>query len=179
MIGLKKPMHIFLTGGIQVGKTTVIRRFLKLSGLAADGFITFWEAHSGGIRKLYLSPFCSDMPPAKKHIIAHHDGQRLFLPENISDVFNELGGEILDASGKRDIIIMDELGFMESDATVFHEAVMRHILGKTPILGVIKPMRSGFLDGIRSHPNVAVKEVTPETRDVALEHVLKQFSAVR
>ena len=167
-------MHIFLTGDIQVGKTTIIRRFLSQSGLSADGFMTYWEFESCDVQNLYLSSYSADSRPAERHLIAHDSGQQLVLPENMTSVFDAHGSDILANSGKRDVIVMDELGFLESKAAAFQQAVMRHISGNVPVLGVIKPRQTEFLDGIRAHPNVTVREVTAENRDAILVWLLEQ-----
>jgi nucleoside-triphosphatase THEP1 len=49
---------------------------------------------------------------------------------------------------------------------------MRHISGNVPILGVIKSSRTEFLDAIRTHPKVIIREVTTENRDEILQWLL-------
>ena len=167
-------MHIFLTGNIQVGKTTIIRRFLSQSGLTADGFMTYWEPDGDGCRSLYLSGYSTDLRPAERHLIARDLGKRVSLAENMAAVFDTQGVKILNDSGKRSFIVMDEIGFMESKAAAFQSAVMRRISGEIPVLGVIKPLQTEFLYAIRAHPNVEVREVTTENRDAVLTRLLSQ-----
>jgi nucleoside-triphosphatase len=93
------------------------------------------------------------------------------------NVFDVCGNKILLNSGRHDIIVMDEIGFLESASVSFQQSVMRHISGNVPILGVIKPMRTEFLDTIRAHPNVEIREVTAENRDDVLTWVLGQMNA--
>ena len=162
-------MHIFLTGEKQVGKSTIIRRYLELTGISADGFVTFWESDGSGAGGLYLSRYSPDSVPPENHLIAVKGARRLAPVEGYTRVFDVFGREILDNSGKRGLVVMDELGFLESEAQDFQRAVMRHIDGGVPILGVIRPKRTGFLDGVRAHPNVVIREVTPENRDEVLE----------
>jgi len=165
-------MHIFLTGGIQVGKTTLIKKYLSQSGNAADGFMTYWEPTGNGGRSLYLSPFSTDAHSVSRLHIAYDCESGLVPEEGMTDVFDVHGTEILNASGRRGVIVMDELGFLESKAAVFQQAVLRHISGSVPILGVIKPIKTKFLDVIRSHPGVVVREITPDNRDAALDWLL-------
>jgi len=165
--------HIFLSGEKQVGKTTIIRELLSRTGLTADGFITFWELGSDHGGQLYLSPFFTGLSCEEKYLIVDRDKQQRALPEKIMRVFNEKGCEILDNSGKRDVIVMDEIGFFESKAIGFQKSILRHISGDVPILGVIKPAQTDFLDKIRSHPKVEVLEVTEENRNKNLEWILE------
>ena len=167
-------MHIFLTGNIQVGKTTIIRSFLSQSGLNADGVMTYWEPDGDGCRSLYLSGYSMDSRPAERYLIARDLGKRVSFAENMVPVFDTQGVKILNESGKRGIIVLDELGFMESKAEAFQIAVMRRISGEIPILGVIKPLQTEFLYKIRAHPNVEVCEVTTENRDAVLTRLLSQ-----
>ena len=164
-------MHIFLTGDIQVGKSTVIRKFLSMSGLSADGFMTYWEQDGANARSLYLSSYSPGTPAVEKYLVARNTGKD-FLPANVVDVFDVKGAAILEGSGKTDVIVMDELGFLESKAIVFHEAVMRRISGSVPVIGVIKPVRTDWLDTIRAHPGVEVHIVTIENRDDVLKELL-------
>jgi nucleoside-triphosphatase len=167
-------MHIFLTGEIQVGKTTIIRNFLSQSNLAADGFITYWEPQTDANRTLYISSYSTDVQSVKRHLVTCCVEHKLSRTQNMVEAFDIHGTEILRNSGKLDIIVMDELGFMESKAKIFQNAVMQHISGVIPILGVIKPIKNTFLDAIRSHSNVKVCEVTEDNRDAVLAWLLKQ-----
>ena len=170
-------MHIFLTGEIQVGKTTVIRNFLSQIDLSADGFITYWEPAFGVDRMLYLSPYSTDVQSVKRYLVTsdyEHKLSRTEKIEKIVSVFDTHGTEILRNSGKLDVIVMDELGFMESKAKNFQNVVMQHISGVVPILGVIKPAQTEFLNAIRSHSSVKICEVTVDNRDAVLAWLLKQ-----
>jgi len=170
----KGKMHILLTGEIQVGKSTIIQRFLSQSGLAADGFLTYWDEDDGGGKSLFLSPYAADLHNVERRLITKGGGYGRFHADALKNVFDEYGCEVLDKSGKQDIIIMDELGFLESNATKFHWAVMRHISGDVPILGVIKPARTKFLNDIRARKNVVIRDVTVENRDEVLKWVAEQ-----
>jgi len=167
-------MHIFLTGEIQVGKTTIIRSFFSQCGLSADGFITYWEPAHGEDRMLYLSPYSMDVQSVEKHFVTRYFEHKLSRTKNIEHVFDIHGTELLKNSGKKSVIVMDELGFMESKAKIFQNAVMQHISGVIPIVGVIKPAQTEFLNAIRSHSNVKVCEVTVDNRDSVLAWLLKQ-----
>ena len=169
-------MHIFLTGEKQVGKSTIIKKYLAKSGKSADGYITYWTPEVNDkqdLQDLRLAPFNTGLQRVKSHIVAQRNDGRMIKPENIAGVFDLHGCDILSKSGKKDLIIMDELGFLEAEAIVFQGAVMRLIDSSKPILGVIKPIRSEFLDKIRAHPNVELVEVTVENRDEVLNQLLK------
>ena len=168
-------MHIFLTGEVQVGKSTVIKNILSQSGLSADGFMTYWETESDGSQSLHISPYSPQTQTAERHLVTVRGmvGKPLVTKE-VTDVFDKRGAEILGASGKRDIIVMDELGFLESEALNFQEIVLGHLGKYVPVLGVIKPARTKFLDTVRSHPAAAIYEVTGQNRDKLTALLIKE-----
>ena len=172
-------VHIFLTGDIQVGKSTIIRRFLEQTRLPADGFVTYWERDSRdqgtakpdseGSRSLWLSPYSKDLQTVNRYLLLREVAGSLTAREDAICVFSEQGRRILKESGRKSIIIMDELGFLESKSAEFQQAVMEHLAGDVPVLGVIKPVNTEFLDGIRAHPGVLTYEVTAENREAAFQ----------
>jgi nucleoside-triphosphatase len=189
-------MHIFLTGEKRAGKSVTIRKFLSQSGKTADGFLTYWKEHNDSTRTLYLSPAShiiltnlltpsqsqsqSQIPENDKnfpaYILSVDDGRGLSFSEKTLEVFETYGVDILNNSGNNDLIIMDELGFLETKAPLFREKVMQKIEDNIPILGVIKASKTEFLEAIRYHPKVTVKEVTEDNRNEVLKWLLSKES---
>jgi nucleoside-triphosphatase THEP1 len=151
--------HIFLTGALQIGKSTAIRRFLADEKIDADGFETFWEGGRGSKGALFMRAFsvpenAGGIAPAK---------ERLTLA-----VFNTLGVSLVRGSGTQTgtrLTIMDELGFREEGAALFKDAVFERLQREPPVLGVVRDIASPFLDAIRALSNVNVVRVTRENRD--------------
>ena len=149
-------MHVLLTGQVQVGKTTALTRFLEKFGVTADGYRTYWR----DCDILLIAPY--GLPDGA--IVAattKENGQR----SPVLEAFDVFGAELVENSGKKDIIVFDELGRLETGAVHFTSAVLKKFDGNIPILGVIKPEHNSFLDSIRSKPNVKVIEVTTANRD--------------
>jgi nucleoside-triphosphatase len=115
------------------------------------------------------------MQQTDRRLVLKDSGSGALIREAATDVFDGFGCEILAACGKRDIIVMDELGFLESKAAAFRRGVMKFICGDVPILGVIKPAQIDFLDEVRSHPKVEVHEVTLENRESVYEFLLERL----
>jgi nucleoside-triphosphatase len=87
-------------------------------------------------------------------------------PEVYSDRFNSLGSEFIkEARDTARIIIMDECGNLENNATVFQNELLYTLDGATPVLGVIKQSAAGWVDKIRGHPNVTIIPVDKSNRD--------------
>jgi nucleoside-triphosphatase len=167
-------MHIFLTGEKRVGKTTTLKAFLSRTGATADGFVTYWEKHGDKERRLYLARYGADPKRDERYLVAPDEGDGLKFTEDTIKTFDIHGSEILGDSGKNEYIIMDELGFLETKSPAFRQMVMHFISGDVPILGVLKSSRTEFLDAIRAHPKVIVREVTAENRDKVLQWLLAQ-----
>jgi nucleoside-triphosphatase len=152
-------MHILLTGESKVGKTTLKSNFLSQSGYSADGFLTFWEERGHEGRRLFLA--------------AYDLHEKYLLNVDNQKTFDTAGVRILEDSGRHDIIVMDELGVLASEALKFQESVFKRLDGNVPILGVIKPAQTEFLDKVRAHPNVKVIEVSVKNRDAVLKDLLE------
>jgi nucleoside-triphosphatase len=155
--------HIFLTGEIQVGKSTAIRAFLAKSRLSADGFLTH-IVRSDGNGALHLARFDTERGETDDVVAARFVDLTVGF-EIFGEVFNTQGAEFVETSGQRDLIIMDELGTMEADSPLFISAVLAKLDGTAPILGVLKKREHQFLDAVKNHRNVEVIMVDEHNRD--------------
>ena len=165
--------HVFLTGDTRLGKTTLLNALLALHpAWRVGGFRTY--LYQNGV---YLAP--ADAPQDKDGLPdAPRDEQsRVGLrgkpPVAFPAAFDALGASLLSPAGK-DVLLMDELGFLERDAQRFQCAVLHALDGSAPVLGVLKPLRTPFLDRVRAHPDVRVLAVTRENRDELMQTVLSQ-----
>ena len=165
--------NILLTGEIQVGKSTIINKICSLFGDSAQGFHTIAFANDEpDTDSLFILPYHINEPSFDDKPFAIRNKksrERFAFPE----VFDKCGVEILSEAKdnpKTKLIIMDELGFFENDAKLFQEKVIECLSGKLPVLGVIKPRSTEFLDRIRNLSNVNVITVNEENRDkISLE----------
>jgi len=150
-----------------VGKSTLLNRILDNYPLKTGGFRTlpFENGHIG--RGFYLAA-SDEVPvanPKPERIIAlRAENGRL---QQFTGVFETLGVAILSRclANIPDLIIMDELGFIENEALNFQELVFRCLDLPALVLGVIKPLSTPFLDCIRARRDVATFTVTPANRE--------------
>lgn len=163
--------HLFLTGEIQIGKSTALKRFFDISHVRADGFLTSF-ASRGEERELYIYRFDTLDGESEGWLAVKIDSRGANI---VPEAFNVYGADIIRASGRHGMIIMDELGVFEECAPEFKAAVFEKLDGDTPVLGVVKKREAPFLDAVRAHPNVEVVEVTSENRDMIPELLLKRF----
>jgi len=171
--------HLFLTGDRRTGKSALIRAFLLRSGLSADGFMTYWEGDDDGGRCLFLSEYDTDPSRSgRRFVVARRpagDGS-LVAPDAVA--FDTHGARIVAASGRRDVTVMDELGFLESGAAGFQAAVLARLAAPIPVIGVLRARHTPFLDVVVSRPDVRVVAVTAENRGTVVDALMAAWSPV-
>ena len=156
-------MHILLTGRVQVGKSTALNRYIKSRGISADGYRTYWHDPD----TLFIAPYGASDPGRTAAVTVN------FKRVPITETFDGYGASLVRSCGKKQLIVFDELGRLETHSQLFTSAVLRKFDGSVPILGVIKPEHNAFLDAIRAKPNVITIEVTEENRDFIPDEIGK------
>lgn len=166
--------HIFLTGSVQCGKSTVITRVLEAWNGAVGGFRTgFGPDRACPERLLYLwsaaEPACYDSDHA---VVKFFNG---CAPEAIPGRFDALGTACL--TGTPTLWVMDECGRLERDALTFQQAILEKLERDTPVLGVVREGFPGWTKTIADHPNVELITVTEGNRDALPERILEKLRA--
>lgn len=168
-------MNLFLTGNIQIGKSTVLKKALQAltaeTNLRLGGFYTF---HIPDCRDVFMAEYGAEPIIDDAHRIATWQGNAM-LPHE--EVFNQLGVKLLTKAEWADWIIMDELGFLEKNATAFQEKVFQCLRGKTPCAGVLRKGIVPWQKPIYQIPDLKIFEVTLENREslpTEFFHLLRQ-----
>ncbi len=151
-------MIIFLTGDKQTGKSTRIQQMIadlkaQKPDLKIGGFYT--KADGEDIRMI------SAGNPDKSFIV----GKRKIC--GYEEAFNTGGVALLNGPETRnaDLIIMDELGWMESGAAEFSKAVLSTLdyasEKNIAVFGVLrKDCNSDLINSIKNRPDVQIKSVS-------------------
>lgn len=161
--------HIFLTGEVGTGKSTLLRRLVEAHAWNLGGFASLWLPEQTG-RALWLTPYGAD--PRTGWVAAREDGQgRTVFPEAF-----DCAARLLTAAPGTDWLIADELGIFERNSPAFQQAVLAALDGDVPMLGVIKPKHTAFLDAVRAHPAVRLYTVTPENRETLFAQLNRKLS---
>lgn len=162
-------MHYFLTGDIRIGKSTIIQEIVRAFPKKVGGFRSVIGNYtSDGSSDIFLLPVDGTEKDCNPKNRAVHRDFPANTYESFPEIFNRVGGSLLEEAKQCSLIIMDELGFMESEAFDFQEKVMEILDGDIPVLGVIKPKKTPFLDRVRSHPGVCIFGVIPDNREDVL-----------
>lgn len=166
--------HILITGNAGIGKSTLIKKLLKELQKPVYGFVTLKMAEPG--KETW--PFY--MFPA-----AQNEAERMCTEENLlgirgakkehrPEVFDTLGVELIRSAEPDGILLMDELGFMESDAERFQSAVLEALHGSIPVIASVKNKPGvPFLDAVRACPGAVIYTVTRENRDMLPDEIIK------
>lgn len=174
-------MHIFLTGERRIGKSTILDRVIKLSKAQLLGF----QTRPSFDPKACLTGFVlQDLTGGTSAVIGSLTDAGLWVghPEVFDDIgvravsFDKESLEDWQRRGHFVLLIMDELGFFEQDASCFQEQVFRCLdQERIPVLGVLKRKRTPFLDAVSTHPKVSLFCVEEANREVLPEVVLQRI----
>ncbi|MGI6193486.1 MAG: nucleoside-triphosphatase [Christensenellales bacterium] len=155
-------MHLFVTGEIGAGKSTILKKILQKDGRIPYGFLTEKGPATPSGREIFLRPATG----GEGKVIARCVSETSF--ETDVETLETFGVALLSNVPDGALVLMDELGFLESRAPSFCEQVLRMLDRNVTVLGAIKPLALPFLNAVRNHPKVRVITVTPKNRDAAL-----------
>lgn len=165
--------HLFLTGNVRVGKSTILRALLARAELPAGGFQTFFgpELPDGGADVYMIGAMEKRDRLRPENVVAHWISRGKFTA--YPEAFNRIGAALLKGAESYPFILMDELGFMESQALDFQKAVLSCLNEDIPVLGVVKPLQTPFLERVQNHKNVRLLWTTKENRDRVFQQAFR------
>jgi len=170
MKGVFLMKNLFLTGKINIGKTTVLNSIVEKLNIENNkicGFSTKAFLENGKVKGFYINPvkYYLEIPKFDERIIGYTDDEGRWV--SVPETFDNFGVEILDycLKSKFELIIMDELGFFESKAYTFQKKVYEVIESNKKVLGIVKPQRTIFMNSIKERKDVIVVEITEQNRD--------------
>lgn len=161
--------HLFLTGARQVGKSTLLRRFIEEERLACTGLETQALFLNGERRGFTLHGRVGLPPYENDCVCCVRVGERRSVP--VLPVFEENGVQILRRSleSAGPFLLMDELGRLERQAEGFIRQVFACLDSPKRVLGVLQQCDAPHIQAIAAREDVQVVTVTPENRDALIE----------
>ena len=169
-------MHIFLTGEIQVGKSTIIRKWLEAHPeLKTGGFRTVaGPKNSDGSDSVHIIPAVGETPLTAENCVLQRGAWAPNRKFSVSlEVFDTIGVSLLERTEDCDLILMDEVGVQEDGAQKFSQAVLNCLDGDIPILGVVRDKPGMLTNAVRGHEKTELIVVTVENRQKVLERLLE------
>lgn len=166
--------HILICGRPHVGKTTLIHKLLADYTGRISGYTTKLGMKENHWKYFYLYPAdATEYIPSEANCIGWGNGKERHTNR---EIFEGLGIPYL-KENVGDLILMDEIGFMETGAPDFCQAILDCLDGDTPVLAAVKDKPGvEFLDAVRNHPNAQIYWITKENRDELYEEVKAAFA---
>ncbi len=156
-------MHILIVGNNGVGKSTLVRRLLQRVTQPVYGFVTEKEAPAqpGGPEPVYIHAVSGERTYSQNNLVGTCiDNHSTRFPEAFDRAVHYIRG--IPAGS---IVVMDELGVMESEAHDFCAAVLECLDGDSLVVASVRNKKSSFLDAVRTHPKAKCFFITPENGD--------------
>lgn len=167
-------MKILLCGDIDSGKTTLIQRLLKDIATPPKGYITVRLPAVCGVSKVYLYDIAN--PPERVEnvtVIMTIQGNKT---ERHPELLDTLGVEYLSDIPAGSVVVLDEIGSLESASPEFQKAVMRILSGDYTVLAAVKAANTDFLRRVRKHPDCELYIITPDNRDALYEQLKREYN---
>ncbi len=163
-------MHALIVGDKQVGKSTLIRKALGELGWPVFGYETKRENALSDETGVPVYIYEADRPHAQRadNLVGRCGSGR---PQVFAQAFERFAPK-LQSPPPGCIVELDEIGFMETSAPAFCEAIMRLLDGDAPVIAAVKSKSTPFLDAVKAHPNCRCFAITPQNRDALAEEVI-------
>jgi len=165
--------NILLTGRPKVGKSTLILKVvetLKKEGFLLGGFYTM-EVREGGSR----IGFNINTIDGKTGVLARvglESSYRLGKYGIDMEQFEEIALATLeDAIEKSEIIIIDEIGYMELKLRRFRDLALMALDSQKPVLATVMKNRFDFSDSIKARDDTEVIRVRVDNRDILVDKI--------
>jgi len=169
--------NIFLTGPIRVGKSTALNKALArlaAEGVKLGGFKSYRGIES---RDIFICPFTEECSYDDAHCIGRWDSEKEKMQPNLP-VFEAMAEYLKNDFADAQLMVFDELGFLEGRAECFKEEVLRIIASAKPVTGILRLMDIPWQAPIYAEPGLEVLTVSLENRDEMPEilyHKLKKL----
>lgn len=160
--------NIFITGERGIGKSTLLNKVIKNIDCSIGGFIQ---------EKIFTDKTTSFNVISLYNLkdsfnIGIYDSEKEVLHSDVS-VFNIISEEILLKSlSNRELIILDELGFMEENSALFKDTIIKILNSDTPVLGVLKKCDTNFIQKIKMREDVQVIRIDENNRNYMEDRIL-------
>ena len=161
-------MHVFLCGDKHVGKSTLIKKILEKAPWEYEGLLSYSQFINGD-RHVFLKSVTGGEEGVLCGICSNHH-----ITERRPEVFDLIGSEILGrATLAGSVVVIDEIGSMERDASIFSACVRDLVNSQAPLVfGVLQDMsQTDLAKWLRSRDNIIWYRVTEQNRNSLVEEI--------
>lgn len=166
--------NLFLTGKKQVGKSTILKRIIDKLDISVGGYLTNRDFEGDDMAFTVLSLY----DKVSTYTIARDKNTQPPRKIYLKTFKNDLSNLLEISKENRDLIIIDELGFMEEQVKEFKDELMKILDSPTPVFGILKDHNTPFLNKIKSRKDVKILEINDGNRnslDAEIIEILKGF----
>jgi len=169
------PLKLLLTGHPGCGKTTAVREVVRrLEGrVSMSGFWTE-EVREGGRRV----GFDGVTLAGQRFALARLTGETPYVlgPYHVSvEGLERVGVAALEPRPGVGLLVLDEIGKMESFSTAFRERVEALLAGPTPLLATVALRGVGLVKKVRQDRRVQLVTMTPRSRGAIVEDLVRRL----
>ena len=165
-----------ITGFMHAGKSTCVQRLAENSGRKISGVLTKKTdaADENSPSPIYMFSAGESLIADEAHLVGHC-GHR--FKDVDTEKFDELGVRYLSAAKPGDLVIIDELGFIEKDAMLFREKVLEVLQGPEDVVAVIKNKPGiEFLEQIKALPGIELITLDQNNREEIYSYLMEKLS---
>jgi len=167
--------NILLTGDKGIGKTTIINnvlnRFQTFCDLNLGGFCTLRNIYNKDdkeIREFFIKSL-SDNETKKVSENTIIDGK--WYINSFLNEFNNFSYNLVKSVDNSDLIILDEIGFLEENAYDFVDALHLALSSDRLVLGIIRNKDCDFINSIKNRDDVLIINVGIDNRDILVDEI--------
>jgi len=167
--------NVLLTGLPGCGKTTLVRRLVKLlDSKRLAGFHTD-EIREHGHRVGFTAVGLGGLSATLAHVDFHGPHRVGRYGVDLESFEAIVEAELNRQPGDVGAFVVDEIGKMECMSPVFVEAVVRILDGPVPVLATIAAKGGGFITQVKARPDVEIVTVTAANRDRLPDELASRF----
>ena len=164
-------MHALIVGGRKSGKSTLIARVLEALELPAYGYESKKEdslADPDQGSPIYMYKFGQPRTHSDENLLGYCKDKHF---SSLVEGFNRFA-PYLQSIPAGHMAVLDEIGFMETEAKDFCAAILRLLDSDVPLIAAVKHNDMPFPNQVKQHPNCRCFYITEENRDALFEEVL-------
>ncbi|MGI5901072.1 MAG: nucleoside-triphosphatase [Desulfitobacteriia bacterium] len=176
--------NLFITGPVRTGKSTLLKTMIDPFAFLTGGFFVQRLIIRGKTKAFRLVDIAAESYFPNRQVTSLDDFTDFIMVIDKERKYNHkvfrINGvrALKRACREKQLILMDELGRIETKVPEFMEAVFKALDSDIPVLGVLKDERNFFLDQIRERSDVRIirKDSDPNWVRGQIQEFLSQVS---